>query len=112
VGAIAAHPYQIPYACPAAFERRFKAADPGLHARLRAAEGNEGGRVSWREVQHWMWPLFTERWAGFRQERLGLPPAPLMMPLRDGSGGSTALLPRVVHLLYGECQATRWMQGL
>ena len=35
------------------------------------------GEVSWAEVEHWLWPLFTKRrWGAWRQERLGLPPVP------------------------------------
>lgn len=30
--------------------------------------------MGWREVEHWMWPLFAPKWAHWRQHRLGLPP--------------------------------------
>ncbi|KAI8462850.1 MAG: hypothetical protein J3K34DRAFT_527448 [Monoraphidium minutum] len=91
----AAHPYLIPYSCPAAFERRFASAHPALHAVLRAADGNEEGRTGWAEVRHWMWPLFTERWGAWRQERLGLAAVPLL-----GAGGGS-VTPPAVPLLYG-----------
>lgn len=44
--------------------------------RERAAEA-QGGRAetAWSHVEHWMWPLFTDRWGPFR-ERLGLHPCP------------------------------------
>lgn len=32
--------------------------------------------MSWRDVEHWLWPLFTERWGGWRYHRLGLPAVP------------------------------------
>jgi hypothetical protein len=43
----AAHPYPIPYACPAAFERRLATAHPRLHAALRDPAP---GAVGWGEV--------------------------------------------------------------
>lgn len=36
--------------------------------------GVHAGQVGWREVEHWMWPLFAPRWTNWRQSRLGLPP--------------------------------------
>ncbi|CBJ26263.1 amino acid adenylation domain protein [Ectocarpus siliculosus] len=36
--------------------------------------------TAWDHVEHWMWPLFTNRWATFR-ERLGLDPCPLQESL-------------------------------
>lgn len=38
--------------------------------------GNRGVETAWTHVEHWMWPLFTDRWEPFRQ-RLGLDPCPL-----------------------------------
>lgn len=72
-----------------------------------------------------MWPLFTEKWGAWRQERLGLDPLPLMGGRlrtglgagRGGAGGEAncegesgacdlkQLLPRAVSLLYGEMNA-------
>jgi hypothetical protein len=52
----AAHPYPIPYAAPAAFERRLAAAHPRLHATLREADPVDGS-VTWSEVG-------TQGWAG------------------------------------------------
>eukprot|EP00752_Nemacystus_decipiens_P015141 g13488.t1 len=60
-----------------------------------------GGRAetAWTHVEHWMWPLFTNRWGNFR-ERLGLHPCPLeedraMGPLERGAGeeGSCSSVP-------------------
>ncbi len=53
-----------------------------------------GGSVSWRDVEHWLWPLFTERWGGWRYHRLGLPAVPY-------SGCPPAPLPPPPPLLYG-----------
>ncbi len=48
-------------------------------------------QVGWAEVEHWMWPLFSEGWRRWRAETLGLPPVPL----------SGVPLPRPPPLLYG-----------
>lgn len=105
VPCVAAHPYPPPAAPPASFERRLAAAYPALHAALRAAgHDGAGGGVGWGEVTAWMWPLFTSRWGAWRQERLALPPVPLVGQLgggEDGGGPSGSGLPRAVPLLYG-----------
>jgi hypothetical protein len=49
-----------------------------------------------------MWPLFTERWSLFRQERLGLPPVPLLMQQEEEQQEDVSQLPLSVPLLYGE----------
>lgn len=36
----------------------------------------QAGQVSWAEVEHWLWPAFSQRWGTWRQERLNLAPAP------------------------------------
>ena len=77
--------------------------------RIAEMEGDGGGgssgplsrrlpRLSWREVTHWMWPLFTERWTWLRSELLALAPSPLhdrvtQLPLD--------CLPQAVPLVYG-----------
>ena len=75
VPCVAASPCIIPYSPPSAFEERFRAAHPILHERLR--ESTVQGQIGWAEVEHWMWPLWTERWGDWRRERLGLSEAPL-----------------------------------
>ena len=30
--------------------------------------------MGWADVDHWLWPAFTERWGAWRQDTLGLPP--------------------------------------
>lgn len=48
------------------------------------------GESAWNHVEHWMWPLFTDRWGTLRA-RLGLPPYPL------GDGKRETLLAAAVH---------------
>lgn len=31
------------------------------------------GQAGWHEVEHWLWPAFSPRWASWRQKRLELP---------------------------------------
>lgn len=39
------------------------------------AAARVGSETAWAHVEHWMWPLFTDKWGPFR-ERLGLNPCP------------------------------------
>lgn len=71
-------PYVVPYSAPSTFERRFKIAQPLLYKRLQAASPK---KVCWRDVMHWMWPLFTERWASWRTDCLHLSSCPLTDPV-------------------------------
>lgn len=115
VPCLAASPCLVPYAMPAAFERRFRQANPSLYQALKAADehrqqpvaganssaaniGSTGiaGSVGWAEVRHWLWPLFTERWGAWRHHRLGLP----AVPYSDCPPGVP--LPPAPALLYGE----------
>ena len=48
------------------------------------------------QVKHWMWPLWTERWAAFRT-CLHLPP----VPLTSLSGHPLDPMPQAIPLLYG-----------
>lgn len=54
------------------------------------------GGVGWAEVQHWLWPLYTERWGTWRYHRLGLSE----VPYADAPTGVS--LPPPPPLLYGE----------
>mmetsp|Transcript_16913 Transcript_16913/g.43345 ORF Transcript_16913/g.43345 Transcript_16913/m.43345 type:complete len:770 (+) Transcript_16913:448-2757(+) len=96
-----ASPYQVPYGCPAAFPRRFAAAFPDLHDALLAASRASPpvgpARVSWVDVEQWMWPLFMEAWGPWRAARLGLPP----LPGTDAAGDPLPKLPLAPLLLYG-----------
>jgi hypothetical protein len=58
VPAVAAAPYVVPYAMPAAFGAAIEASLPELADALRAAPC---GTLGWRELEHWMWPLWTVR---------------------------------------------------
>lgn len=44
------------------------------HSALQPTANTEPGRVSWSEIEHWLWPAFSPRWTSWRQNRLGLPP--------------------------------------
>eukprot|EP00803_Ostreobium_quekettii_P002354 evm.model.scf_1228.2 EVM.evm.TU.scf_1228.2 scf_1228:18346-22669(-) len=63
VPCIAASPYIVPYKMPERLRRALE------------VEREDLG-VGTREIDHWMWPLFTERWGDWRQTRLGLPRFP------------------------------------
>ena len=69
-------PTILPYTPPSSFARRFKRAYPGLHEYL--SHQNDGAPASWREVEHWLWPVFTERWGRWRLERLKLDEVPFL----------------------------------
>lgn len=55
------------------------------------------GDVSWAEVQHWMWPLFSERWRPLRI-KLGLAEAPLH---DKATNEPVERLPKATPLVYG-----------
>jgi len=59
------------------------------------------GEVGWREVEHWMWPLFTESWQRWRVEALGMPP----VPFAAAAAAAGAALPPPPPLLYGLSEA-------
>lgn len=80
VPCVAASPCLPPSTMPAALERALRREQPALCRLLGAAQkgGDADGErcVSWTEVRHWLWPLFTERWGAWRYHRLGLPAIP------------------------------------
>ncbi|KAH7435201.1 hypothetical protein KP509_06G054400 [Ceratopteris richardii] len=41
------------------------------------------GKVGWDDVIHWMWPLFTVRWAEWRMKHLHLSSCPLTDPVTE-----------------------------
>ncbi|GLI65652.1 hypothetical protein VaNZ11_009252 [Volvox africanus] len=54
------------------------AADTELAPKPIEASGRaRHSRITFSEVTHWMWPLFTERWGEWRRSVLGLPALPL-----------------------------------
>ncbi|CAM9436501.1 unnamed protein product, partial [Hapterophycus canaliculatus] len=87
VPSVVCHPYLTATAMPSAFPRRMRRVYPSLFRRLttvgpsaarksEAETRREHGEDAWSHVEHWMWPLFSDRWGAFR-ERLGLRPCPL-----------------------------------
>lgn len=67
-----------------------------MYRRLKEAAP---GEVGWGEVMHWMWPLFTERWAMWRSQKLHLSACPFTDPVTE-----LPILhdwPRATPLLYG-----------
>ncbi|KAK3185010.1 hypothetical protein Dsin_032296 [Dipteronia sinensis] len=78
VRCIVAAPYVVPYSAPSSFEHRFIKEYPLLYKYLQDAPIN---KVCWEDVNHWMWPLFTENWGLWRSEKLNLSPCPFMDPV-------------------------------
>ncbi|KAJ7968095.1 Sterol 3-beta-glucosyltransferase [Quillaja saponaria] len=73
-----AAPYVVPYSAPGSFERHFQKELPLLYKYLNEAPT---GKVSWKDVTHWMWPLFTENWGLWRCDDLHLSPCPFTDPV-------------------------------
>ncbi|CAE8617623.1 unnamed protein product, partial [Polarella glacialis] len=78
-----ASPSLVPYSAPPGFREGFEMDFPDLYRALcRRDEGLDGesasgsGVLSWRSVEAWLWPIFTENHALLREELLGLPPVP------------------------------------
>lgn len=64
--------------------------------------GNGRLETAWAHVEHWMWPLFTDRWGPFR-ERLGLHPCPLAEDEPTAAAAATCerdLPAEIRHTLY------------
>ena len=97
---VVAAPYVVPYAMPPAFAALLRAELPSVCAALRSAPDD---RLGWRDVEHWMWTLWTERWGDWRADRLGLPSLPLSAA--EEAGGGAAALPPPTPLLYGFSEA-------
>ncbi|XP_057434019.1 sterol 3-beta-glucosyltransferase UGT80B1 isoform X2 [Lotus japonicus] len=75
---IVAAPYVVPYSAPATFESQFQRELPLLYKYLIEAPS---GKVCWKDVIHWMWPLFTENWGSWRNDDLHLSPCPFTDPV-------------------------------
>ncbi|XP_020097037.1 sterol 3-beta-glucosyltransferase isoform X2 [Ananas comosus] len=73
-------PYVVPYSAPSSFERRFKQDLPLLYKYFQDAPAN---MVSWKDVIHWMWPLFMENWGLWRSNTLNLSPLPFTDPVTN-----------------------------
>lgn len=74
---------------PIQFQRQFYTTFPNLYNKLKSHESereNEKKKnpssdslslsVCWAEVEHWMYPLFLDRWSEFRRRDLQLSAAP------------------------------------
>ncbi|KAG7551809.1 hypothetical protein ISN45_Aa06g024430 [Arabidopsis thaliana x Arabidopsis arenosa] len=77
---VVAAPYVVPYSPPSGFERQFRKELPDLYKYFKEAPV---GKVSWSDVTHWMWPLFTEEWGSWRYEELNLSCYPFADPVTD-----------------------------
>ncbi|OMO92088.1 sterol 3-beta-glucosyltransferase-like protein [Corchorus olitorius] len=71
-------PYVVPYSAPSAFEHQFRKELPLLYKYLQEAPA---GKVCWKDVIHWMWPLFSENWESWRSEDLNLSLYPFTDPV-------------------------------
>ncbi|XP_020572535.1 sterol 3-beta-glucosyltransferase UGT80B1 isoform X2 [Phalaenopsis equestris] len=80
IDCVVAAPYVVPYSAPSSFERCFKKELPFLYKYLHEGSANE---VCWNDVEHWMWPLFTEEWGTWRSDCLHLSPLPFMDPVTN-----------------------------
>ncbi|KAK7302450.1 hypothetical protein RJT34_13340 [Clitoria ternatea] len=78
VRCIVAAPYVVPYSAPATFEGQFLRGLPLLYKYLNDAPS---GKVCWKDVIHWMWPLFSENWGSWRSVDLHLSPCPFTDPV-------------------------------
>ncbi|XP_056159423.1 sterol 3-beta-glucosyltransferase isoform X2 [Syzygium oleosum] len=73
VRCMVAAPYVVPYSAPASFERHFRKEVPLLYNYLQEAPSS---KVCWKDVMHWMWPLFAESWGYWRSDVLHLSSIP------------------------------------
>ncbi|XP_059452589.1 uncharacterized protein LOC132183199 [Corylus avellana] len=78
VRCVVAAPYVVPYSAPSSFERQFRKELPLLYRYLQEAPID---KVCWKDVIHWMWPLFTESWGSWRCDELNLSTFPFTDPV-------------------------------
>ncbi|XP_022642990.1 sterol 3-beta-glucosyltransferase, partial [Vigna radiata var. radiata] len=98
VRCIVAAPYVVPYSAPSTFERQFQLELPLLYRYLIDAPS---GKVCWKDVIHWMWPLFTENWGSWRNDVLHLSPCPFTDPVTGiPTWHDRPQSPLVIHMLY------------
>ncbi|XP_009780136.1 sterol 3-beta-glucosyltransferase isoform X5 [Nicotiana sylvestris] len=71
-------PYVVPYSAPSSFERQFRKELPDLYKYLQEAPSH---KVGWKDVIHWMWPLFAEEWGSWRSLDLKLSAFPFTDPV-------------------------------
>ncbi|KAJ3692040.1 hypothetical protein LUZ60_012390 [Juncus effusus] len=73
-------PYLVPYSAPSSFESQFVRDFPLLYKYFQEAPPNT---VSWKDITHWMWPLFTETWGFWRNNSLNLSSVPFTDPVTN-----------------------------
>ncbi|DBB10651.1 TPA: hypothetical protein ACH3X3_007160 [Trebouxia sp. C0006] len=73
ISCLAISPCLPPYTAPNSFPRQFRKAWPALH---NALQMSLEGCVSWAEVEHWLWPAFSQRWSIWRRDCLNLTSIP------------------------------------
>ncbi|XP_021757999.1 sterol 3-beta-glucosyltransferase UGT80B1-like isoform X1 [Chenopodium quinoa] len=78
VRCVVAAPYVVNYTAPTSFQRQFRRELPLLYQYLIEAPDN---KLGWKDVIHWMWPLFTEDWGSWRNNELNLSPLPFTDPV-------------------------------
>lgn len=71
VRCVVAAPYVVNYTAPSSFQRQFRRELPLLYQYLQEAPC---GKLGWKDVIHWMWPLFSEDWGSWRRDELYLSP--------------------------------------
>nr|XP_043622909.1 sterol 3-beta-glucosyltransferase UGT80B1 [Erigeron canadensis] len=75
---VVAAPYVVPYSAPSSFEQKFSEELPLLYEYLQTAPSE---KIGWKDVAHWMWPLFTEDWGTWRATKVKLSPLPFTDPV-------------------------------
>uniref|UniRef100_A0A803MIH7 Erythromycin biosynthesis protein CIII-like C-terminal domain-containing protein n=1 Tax=Chenopodium quinoa TaxID=63459 RepID=A0A803MIH7_CHEQI len=85
VKCVVAAPYVVNYTAPSSFQRQFRRELPLLYRYLQEASDVELG---WKDVMHWMWPLFSEDWGSWREE-LNLSPLPFTDPVTASEKNSS-----------------------
>ncbi|XP_078438933.1 UDP-Glycosyltransferase superfamily protein isoform X2 [Wolffia australiana] len=107
VDCVVAAPYVVPYSAPSSFEQQFKRELPLLYKLLKEAPPD---KVSWNDVTHWMWPLFSEEWGSWRSNSLNLSPYPFTDPVTFLP--SLHLLQKSPLLLNWQKKFSRWRKLL
>ncbi|XP_072959881.1 sterol 3-beta-glucosyltransferase UGT80B1 isoform X9 [Typha angustifolia] len=73
--------YGFSYPCaPSSFERQFRQELPFLYKYFQEAPANT---VCWKDIAHWMWPLFMDNWGSWRSDCLNLSPVPFTDPVTN-----------------------------
>ena len=117
IPSVAISPCLIAYGPPAGLKSLIKEKHPAL-ARLldgsrvhsisarslsSQSKTKERDRMGWADIEHWLWPLYSQRFALWRQERLGLSPVPYVWEAEEAMQAphdeATVVVPP--KLLYG-----------